>query len=268
MEVMTCNSPVFGAQDDEKAPTAFPLKRRGCKDGACAEQYALEQIMDNRARAARRARAAVRSYGYANADVWTYFVTLTIAPGSVVDRYNSTSVLRCQQQWLSNQVKRHGLIYVLVPERHKDGAIHFHGFFNDTLKMVDSGTVMLPGHSKPVRPRNAQQRAAGKTVFNIPAWKYGFSTAIPLDGDKVKAVSYICKYIGKQTEDGYLDDKIGGRWYYSGGDLRRPEEVYSNVSWDNCNEMDDGADYAFDVVGRHFAVRTVPLSQTTQTFDF
>lgn len=82
-------------------------------------------------------------------------------------------------------------------------AIHFHGFFNDALEARDSGTISLPGQKAPRRPRSARQRAkwledGGEPVYNLPGWSWGFTTAIELYGEYDRAVSYVCKYIGKE----------------------------------------------------------------------
>ena len=121
-----------------------------------------------------------------------------------------------------------------MPERHKDGAIHFHGFFNDALEAVDSGTVSLPGQKHPKKPRNAAQRAAwlaqgGHVVYNLPGWSLGFTTALELYGDYPAAVGYVCKYIGKELDPEGQPVKLGGRWYYSGGPLGRPEVAYGDI---------------------------------------
>ena len=98
----------------------------------------------------RRARAKVRRLALSNDFRW--FVTLTLDPQKV-DRYDPAAVVRKLNQWCSNQVKRKGLCYILVPERHKDGALHFHGFFNDALEAVDSGHKSKDGrpHIQPTR---------------------------------------------------------------------------------------------------------------------
>lgn len=166
----------------------------------------------NRARAQRRARVAVRDLGLCNE--WSYFVTLTLDRRRV-DRYDPAAVVKKMKSWLDNRVRRDGLCYVLVPEHHKDGAIHFHGFFNDALPVTDSGHRDSKGHQ----------------VFNLPDWSLGFSTAIGLYGDKAAAVAYCCKYVAKQQE------KIGGRWYYSGGRLRRPEVEWTDMPWEEAAQM-------------------------------
>lgn len=196
--------------------------------------YALYREDDKRreslARSMRRAKTNIRDLGLSND--WRYFVTLTLDQ-SRIDRYDVKEITRHLNHWLDNQVRREGLVYVLVPERHKDGAIHFHGLFNGALTAEDSGTVDYMG--KPRKPRTARQRASwlengGHVVYNLPAWGWGFSTAIELYGDREAAVGYVVKYIGKQMQPdgmgGLRPGKIGGRWYYSGGDLLRPA-----VSW-------------------------------------
>lgn len=182
---------------------------------------------EDRERARRRARAAVADLGRSNR--FSLFVTLTL-DGSKVDRYDPSITCKELRRWLSHQVQRRGLVYVLVPELHQDGAIHFHGLVNDVLPRSDSGTIKREGHKKPQKPRSRAERdrwiaEGGQVVYNLPGWPYGFTTALELQGDYRRAVAYVCKYIGKDSR------KIGGRWYYSGGDLRRPEITYSDTDY-------------------------------------
>lgn len=197
------------------------------------------------ARSKRRARNAV--FDLAMATDFDYFVTLTVDPAKL-DRYDAGEVFRHLHDWLDNNVRRHGLAYVLVPERHKDWAIHFHALFNDALRVVDSGTVSLPGGGKPRRPRSKAQRAAwldagGHVVYNLPGWGWGFTTAIRLYGDTAAAVGYVVKYITKS------EGKIGGRWYYSGGDLRRPLIGYADLDFDAAAAWLPGSVYQIEELG-------------------
>lgn len=163
-------------------------------------------------RAMRRARANVRRLALAND--FKYFVTLTVDPAKI-DSYDVQAVTRRLSQWLSNRVKRDGLVYVLVPELHKSGRVHYHGFFNDAIEVVDSGHRDKEGH----------------VIYNLPAWDYGFTTAIELYGDRHAAVGYTCKYIGKGVQ------KIGGRWYLSGGKLNKPVEKFVDITIGELREM-------------------------------
>ena len=162
---------------------------------------------EDRERSMRRARANLRRLALAND--FDYFVTLTLDPAKV-DRYDPAAVTKKLNQWCDNMVRRHGLRYVLVPELHRDGAFHFHGFFAGRgLKVEDSG------HSR-----------GGDCVFNLPQWSLGFSTAQRLRGEYAAAVAYCCKYVGKQEGQRPL-----GRWYYSGGALQEPRKEYVTLDY-------------------------------------
>lgn len=153
-------------------------------------------------RSMRRARAKLRRLALANE--FEYFVTLTFDPQKV-DSFDAAAVARVLNRWTDNMVRRNGLRYVVVPELHESGRIHLHGFFAGSgLRVVDSGHV----------------DNCGETVYNLPQWGYGFSTAIRLRGEYAAAVGYVCKYIGKHDQQ-----RIMGRWYYSGGDLKEPERI-------------------------------------------
>lgn len=209
-DYLLASSPIFREPGWELAAEWAPRERRGSAGDGGPE--ATE-------RAKRRARNAVRDLAMANED-FSYFVTLTLSPERV-DRYDMGAVVKKLNSWADNRVRRQGLKYVLVPELHKDGAVHFHGFLNSALPLVDSGTVIPPSGGRPRKPRSARQRAewlagGGHLVYNIPGWTLGFSSAIELYGDRASAVGYVCKYISKALT------KIGGRWYYSGGQLLRP----------------------------------------------
>lgn len=228
-EILVCSKPIFRASGWED--------REGKRSGHKARPAVVQGDI---ARAVRRARAQVRDLALCNP--MSYFVTLTL-DGDRVDRYDMAAITRKLNAWLSNQVQRRGLKYVLVPEHHRDGAIHFHGFFNAALDVVDSGTITQHG-GKPRKPRSKAQRAqwladGGHVVYNMPGWTLGFTTAIELYGDYDSAVGYVCKYIGKETDPQAQGEaleptgKVGGRWYYSGGDLRRPEVGYADLDfWD------------------------------------
>lgn len=166
-------------------------------------------------RAKRRARAKVRQLALANPD-FRWFVTLTL-DAARINRYDPVEVVRKMSTWCDNRVRRKGLKYILVPELHQDGAIHFHGFFNDALEAVDSGHVDKRGHK----------------IYNLPDWDWGFTRAVELYGEYGAAVTYTTKYIGKESR------KIGGRWYYSGGDLQLPEEKEIPLNYWELMELQD-----------------------------
>ncbi|MCC8182861.1 MAG: hypothetical protein LIO45_07840, partial [Clostridiales bacterium] len=163
----------------------------------------------------------VREYALCNP--LPLFVTLTL-DGSKIDRYDAGAITKKLNIWLDNRVRRNGLQYIVVAEWHKDGAIHFHGLMNEALPMVDSGTVIPPEGGKPRRPRSRKEAerwiaGGGQTVYNLPDWSLGFSTAVKIKGDYNRTVNYVAKYITKQEKD--PRGKVGGRWYYHSNNLVR-----------------------------------------------
>lgn len=222
-EVLVCEKPIFRAEGWEERG------RKAGKDRRPREPPSPE----GPGRAMRRARAQVRELALCNPFRW--FVTLTL-DREKIDRYDVGEITRRLNVWLDNNVRRRGLAYVLVPERHKDGAVHFHGLFTDSLEAVDSG----------------HQDGGGHAVYNLPRWGFGFSTAIELYGDYGRAVSYVCKYIGKGTE------KIGGRWYYSGGQLARPEVSYFDMSLRQAQEMPGAYSFTVEAAGLGFVGYPLP----------
>lgn len=242
-DIVACSEPCFG-------PGGWEQRDQPPKGQSKGERKAANPEAEDRERSMRRARAQVRRIALANGFKW--FVTLTL-DGSKIDRHDMAAIVKKLNAWCSNMVQRHGLRYILVPERHKDGAIHFHGFFNDCVKAVESGTIKLASGGKPKRPRSEKQRQqwlaeGGHIVYNLPAWSLGFTTAIELYGEYTAAVGYVCKYIGK---DG---DKPAGRWYYSGGDLGQPRVDYAEISTRELVEEYGKKAILFDVPGKAIAV--------------
>lgn len=211
-DIIAATSPMFREsgwenimEADKAAPEPAKREKGKRSDGADMQ------------RSMRRARAKLRRLALAND--FEYFVTLTL-DGSKIDRYDGAAVVKALGRWADNMVRRHGLKYILVPELHKDGAFHFHGFFSGSgLKTVDSGI-----------------RWEGREVYNLPQWTLGYTTAQRLYGDYHAAVGYCCKYIGKQQGQRPL-----GRWYYSGGALAEPEKLLADLDY---RDIEDAVEFA------------------------
>lgn len=191
---------------------------------------------DNLRRAQRRAASQLRDYALCNE--WKYFVTFTL-DAARVDRYDVGAMTRRLNRWLDNRVRRDSLRYIIVPELHQDGALHYHGLINDALPVVDSGTISRPGDKRPHKPRSKRQRAewleaGGHVVYNLPDWGYGYSTAIELYGERLAAIRYVCKYITK------AHGKVAGRWYYHSRNLAAPEVIYGYQEIDSL--VDDAVE--------------------------
>ena len=172
---------------------------------------------------------------------FTHFFTITINPEEI-DSFDVQAVKRKLHKWLNNQQQRKGLQYILIPEYHKSGRIHAHALVNDVFNLVDSGI-----------------RYNGKIVYNVPEWRYGWTTAIPVDENKLKLAYYVTKYITKGSE------KIFGKYFWSSKNIQREprtilldtpyedikEKEYQPLKYDNdlCFKYSTSA--AYDMQGRN-----------------
>lgn len=91
-------------------------------------------------------RSKNKIHDLARSETWEYFITLTY-DSSKTDRYDYSACLKKCQKWLNNQRSRYAqdLAYIFVPEKHKDGAYHFHGLVANVgnMKFDDSGKVAI-----------------------------------------------------------------------------------------------------------------------------
>lgn len=165
------------------------------------------ELVERRPDNMKRSKDKIFDIAYANSDIWTHMVTLTLDPQKI-DRNNPYEVSKKVGQWLKNQVKRKDLNYLVIPEPHKKGGIHFHGLICGNLKFVDSG----------------HKDKHGRKIFNVSDFPYGFTTAVELE---TSTQLYVCKYITKYVTKGMLD--VMPKSFYAGGkDLRRePECTYA-----------------------------------------
>ena len=173
-------------------------------------------------RSEKRAKDSIFDLIYQND--FTHFYTITFDQ-TKIDRMNPKEISRKIQDFLHNAVKRKGLKYVLVAERHKKGGIHLHFLGNNVFTLVDSGTRLLYGkYKKPVKLETIKKRKIPperikKIVYNVKELDYGFTTAIETDGDPYYLASYVTKYVTKDMK------KIFGKYYWHSRNLVQTPEV-------------------------------------------
>ncbi|MER7284087.1 hypothetical protein ABT369_57740, partial [Dactylosporangium sp. NPDC000244] len=100
-------------------------------------------------------RTKIKDYVLSNE--FNYFWTLTFDS----DRYNYAVAFEKMGRWLERMRKKHGKFdYIMIPELHKDGAIHFHGVTGGLNAVIrDSGV-----------------KHKGVKVYNCSDWDHGFTT--------------------------------------------------------------------------------------------
>lgn len=203
-KITYCSKPIFRESGWELAEPYQGLKLKQSKP----------KNMDNEPRDDNVRRAKNKVFDIALINPFTYFITLTFDQQHV-DRYSVEETKACIQRFFNNLACWHDCIYLLIPELHKDSAIHAHGLISGNIKLMDSG----------------KQTKDGKPIFNMPQWLYGFSTAIELTGESLNVARYITKYISKDFR------KVYGSFYFAGGKgLKRspPVKLYDK-SYEQIN---------------------------------
>lgn len=139
------------------------------------------------------------------------FVTFTINPDKI-DSFDIPLVKSKVSKWLNNAKSNHNslnfspqLEYLVIPELHKSGRIHFHALFKNY-----QGSLL-----------DSKKSQNGKVIYNLEQFKYGFTTATKIESIE-KTSNYIQKYIKKDML------KIGNKKrYFASKGLKKPLKTYN-----------------------------------------
>lgn len=231
--LQVCNKPIFPVENEEstqeKAP-ADEIDDEKNEANGTDETDETEKCADvERAKYESRKRAEAAIRDIAKCNKFEYMMTLTL-DSKKIDRYNPSEIMKKMRPWLSNMSCRKNFQYLIAPEHHtlKKGedkpAIHFHG-------------LCIPGEVEivPAIDDKGNQRVddAGRPIYNMADWPYGWSTVVPLGEDYSKAVRYIAKYISKQKE------KIFGKYYFASRNLQKRPEIIPIPEGRDFNEFLD-----------------------------
>lgn len=177
-----------------------------------------------------RTRTTVSDLCLCNEFDW--FCTFTFDP----KRFDSKDFNKCYRymnNWTRHARERHSkhLLYLIVPELHKSGAIHFH--------------ALIKNFEGQFKPSGVFQN--GREVYNIKHWHFGFSTAVRIDNQE--AVSrYVRKYI---TKDMVL--LPGRKRYFCSQGLARPSRSH-NIALDFLKDLVP-CDFYADSDAEHYVVK-------------
>jgi len=140
-------------------------------------------------RSLRRTKKRLTDYVLCNQ--FELFATFTF-DGLKIDRYDIDKCKNSMSGWFKNQQKRKGKFeYTVVPELHKDGALHFHALLKN-----------YPGRLKESTSSNTGKllKQKGRQLFDIPSYRLGFTNVKKIDDsseDQTKVGFYLLKYIKK-----------------------------------------------------------------------
>jgi len=174
----------------------------------------LRRYYVNRKSSTRRSKTSVQDYALCNP--FSQFITLTFDPKKI-DSMDFDNCKKLVSKWLNNQ-KRHSpnMSYILVAEKHKSGAIHFHAVINEFY-----GKLEIARNSK----TNRKIVKNGKQIYNLSGWKYGFSTLSNIVNTEATA-RYLTKYLTKDFIEAFNKKR-----YWTSRNLIKPTKEY-NVLFD------------------------------------
>ena len=149
-----------------------------------------------------------------------FFCTFTFSD-SKIDRYDYKACKKAITKFFDNFRTRHAshFIYILVPERHKDGAWHFHGL----VAGIPAGEFYTPEFIT-YRDRRSQELKVIRNTKGYMRWRrwpYGhFDCSFIKDYEA--SATYVSKYITKDL----ISVMKGAHLYFSSKGLRRPSLVF------------------------------------------
>lgn len=163
-----------------------------------------------------RARSTIRELILCNS--WDYFCTLTLCKEKY-NRYDLNTFQHELSAFLHNYNRRctenEKVRYLLIPEMHKDGAWHMHGF--------------LTG----IRPSDIYLNDKGYLGWRSYENRFGFiNFSKIIDSDKT--ASYATKYITKDSAKNV--SALGAHLYYASKGLKRSVELHrGRIQLHNCD---------------------------------
>lgn len=201
----------YGNGRIEIAAYHFPRLRqkgtRGTPSGYESETTDEEQ-KERTKRQAYAIRRRIKGYAFSNNFCW--FVTLTFNPEKV-DSFDYETAKNTLLKWCRKMRDRHDHFdYLMIPELHKSGAVHFHGLLGDIPNCFVK--VTNPKTGKPLIRH-------GRQIYNLTEWEYGFSDCEKIES-RERAATYITKYV---TTDLLTDKKMyNKKRYFNSQGLAKP----------------------------------------------
>ena len=164
---------------------------------------------------------------------FTHFVTLTFDPSNskVKNEENRKDLLKMSKlliTWVNseqiNHFRRHGhrFGYLIVPERHKNNAWHFHAVFQGYKNEIEDFYSSKNKYLTVDEIRSKNKKPKNQRGF-LPRYKLGRSEIAPVK-DKFRMSNYIKKYITKEL----INEKYKKR-YWASRNLKLPEVIENIV---------------------------------------
>ena len=219
VKIVKYNRPIVFTNFQDKGTSFFPINEENDE-----EKDYLEKSIN-------RTKTKISDYVLCNN--FTHFVTFTFDPSnSKVKNEENRKDLRKMSKllmtWINseqiNHFRLHGhrFKYLIVPERHKNNAWHFHAIFEDYKNDIQDFYSSKNKYLTVDEIRSKNKKPKNQRGF-LPRYTLGRSEIAPIK-DKTKMSNYIKKYITKDL----INEKYKKR-YWCSKNLKTPEIIENIV---------------------------------------
>ena len=178
-------------------------------------------------------RAKNTIFELAKCNQWDFFVTLTVDK-TKIDRFDLKNYRQSFTRFIRHlREKYHSDIkYLIIPEKHKNGAWHFHGL----LSGIPSSDLHLFDLSEKLPSYIRQKIMLGDDIYNWVSYseKFGFC-----DIERINDIDRICSYITKYITKS-LANSVSGYYenmYYCSQGLNRSEKIGEFYPYDDIQSF-------------------------------
>lgn len=199
----------YGRRSNGKHDRVGELQQASQNADNILEVLRLEQSLS-------RTRRTIHDYMLCNK--WEMFCTFTFN-GDRVDRYNLKECCKKIINVFDNYKQRYSpcFKYLIIPELHKDGAVHFHG----VVSGIRPADITIPDYIWSSR-KNKMIPNRKKYVD----WEYYSSKLGFFNCSVIKKYGAFANYITKYITKDMLDMEKGCHMYYCSKNLVKPELIY------------------------------------------
>lgn len=179
------------------------------KEPTISKKEKTDKLIEKNTTIANLSRVRNRIFEIAINNNFTHFITITLDEKKI-DRYDGNLISKKLRKVFNNYKNKidKNFAYVLVPEYHKDKALHFHGLLRLTTKNKDLRSLGID-------KKTGHKVYRSKWLFN----SFGSNRLVAFPPSNTTFVAkYITKYITKD-----LTDRPLNRSYYASLNLKRNE---------------------------------------------
>ena len=221
---------VYGTEKNGKTIKLVIVKDPKDFDREKLEQDDNSEVQNDEKFDSSISRARSKIWELSICNDWDFFFTITINP-NLMDRFDLNNFhLEFTKFLYEYKHRKYKVKYLIIPEKHKDGAWHFHGLLAGlpVSELIEFRIGMRM--SKFIS--NLVYRGRHIYFSSSIQDKFGFNTFEPVNNRQAVA-KYVTKYIGKNLSRSVTD--VGAHLYYHSRGLNEKERIAEGTIYRDCS---------------------------------